>query len=44
MVSEKKLSQYINNNILHYHPDANEISITELYERAEMNTVGFVLD
>lgn len=44
MISGKKLSQYINNNILHYHPDANEIPITELYKRAEMNSVGFVLN
>lgn len=43
MLSEKKLSQFINNNILHYHPDANEIPITELYERSEMDTVGYII-
>jgi hypothetical protein len=44
MLSEKKLSQFVNNNILHYHPDANEISIIDLYKRSELNTVGFVVN
>lgn len=44
MLSEKKLSQFINNNILHYHPDTNEIPITELYKRAELNAIGLCLN
>uniref|UniRef100_A0A2S2P8N0 Fatty acid synthase n=1 Tax=Schizaphis graminum TaxID=13262 RepID=A0A2S2P8N0_SCHGA len=44
MLSERTLSRFVNNNILHYHPDANEISITELYKRSELNTVGFVVN
>jgi len=44
MLTEKKLSQFINNNILHYHPDANEIPITELYKRAELNNVNYVIN
>lgn len=43
MLSEKNLSRFINNSILHYHPDANEIPITDLYKRAELNTIGYVV-
>lgn len=43
MLSEKNLSRFINNNILHYHPDATEIPITDLYKRSELNTIGYVV-
>lgn len=43
MLSEKNLSRFINNSILHYHPDANEIPIIDLYKRAELNTIGYVV-
>lgn len=43
MLSDEKLAQIINRNIMHYHPDAIDISIQELYSRSEVKNFGYVL-
>lgn len=40
MLLEKELSRTVNQNILHFHPDAMSVSIKEFYNRAEVNTIG----
>lgn len=44
MLSEKKVAEIINTNILHYHPDANNILIDDLYIRNDVDTIGFIVN
>lgn len=43
MLVEKNVSQIINRNIFHYHPDSMDIQIKELYNRTSLESIGFVL-
>lgn len=44
MLSGKKLSQIINNNILYYQPNAKNTSIDEFYSRSDFDTIGMTLN
>lgn len=43
MLSQKEVAKIINKNILHYHPNAKDILITEMYTRNEVNITGLTL-
>lgn len=40
LLSEKELARIIHKNILHYHPDAEDILIADLYNRTCVDTVS----
>lgn len=40
MLSKKELARLVHENVLHYHPDANEIPIADLYNRVGLETIG----
>lgn len=42
ILSEKELARIIHKNILHYHPDADDIPIADLYNRTGVETIGIV--
>lgn len=43
MLSQKEVAKIINKNILHYHPNAKDILITDMYTRNEVNITGLSL-
>lgn len=40
-LSEKKLAQVVNQNILHYHPDAKDALISNMYARSQAESTGY---
>lgn len=43
MMSGKTLARLVNDNVLHCHLDAKEISVADFYARFEVDSIGLTL-